>query len=139
MADDALPGERPCLSAIIHNHWEEIVSTVGADHIIPNLHRILNADEKQEIQNESRFPTRRQRMNYLLDLLEGRSDGLHHLVIALRRLYPQLYSKIVREYVEAVTGRQLTGSSMDGPNSKRMCLSLSATCLVRMHGGTVPN
>ena len=108
------------LSTIITKYREEIVSTVGADCVIPNLHRIINPDEKEEVQNNLRFPTRRKRMDYLLDLLEGRRDGLTHFVVALRGLYPQLYSKLVGEYVQAITGQPMTCSPSDWPNSKRM-------------------
>lgn len=120
-ADDTAESSDP-LPRIIHNYWDDIVCTVGAEHVIPNLRRVLNGDEAEEVLNHSRLTTRKSRTNYLLDLLEKRSGGLTHFVVALRGLYPQLYQTIVDAYVKAATGQQL------GPRSEETIGEWSNVC-----------
>ena len=126
------------LDTIVHNYWEDIVNTVGAEHVIPNLRRVINAEEAEEVQNQSRFPTRRSRTNYLLDLLEKRSDGWIHFVIALRNLYPSLYTKIVDDYVKVFT-RQQTGHVLEdqpaNPGEKRALIVLTCNKVSREEAG----
>eukprot|EP00118_Oscarella_pearsei_P025264 m.307859 g.307859 ORF g.307859 m.307859 type:complete len:713 (+) comp42948_c0_seq1:39-2177(+) len=87
------------IQGVIQDLRVDITETVEPKDLFPSL-RSRSALDKDDCEDIDLQGTRRNRVNYMLDVLERKTNGMTHFVFSLTRKYPDLHGRIIGAYLQ---------------------------------------